>query len=160
MAILGSGPFRYEVSGDDWGELPDGWTYKEATAVAVDRNDNVYVFNRGGHPIIVYDREGKFLRSWGDGVFSVPHGIAMGPDDTVFCIDNGDSTVRKFTLDGKLLFTLGEADNPSPPMSGLPFNKPSHVAVDPLWRLLPVPDDAPVWTDDFSNLLAVIDWWP
>ncbi len=34
------------------------------------------------------------------------------------------------------------------------------LAVDPLWRLLRVPDDAPVWTDDFSNLLAVIDWWP
>ncbi len=34
------------------------------------------------------------------------------------------------------------------------------LAVDPLWRRLRGPDDAPVWTDDFSNLLAVIDWWP
>ena len=69
MVQLGSAEHTYEVSGKDWGDLPEGWTYKEATAVAVDSRDQVYVFNRGGHPIIIYDREGRFLRSWGEGVF-------------------------------------------------------------------------------------------
>ena len=55
MAILESGELKYEVSGRDWGDLPEGWTYKEATAVALDSKDNVYVFNRGGHPVIVFD---------------------------------------------------------------------------------------------------------
>ena len=50
MTLLGSGEFTYEVSGEDWGDLPDGWTYREATAVAVDSKDNVYVFNRGTCP--------------------------------------------------------------------------------------------------------------
>ena len=63
MATLGSGRFTYEVSGEDWGKLPKGWTYKEATAVAVDSGDNVYVFNHGGHAITVFDTDGKFLRS-------------------------------------------------------------------------------------------------
>lgn len=131
MALLGRGKYTYEVSGEDWGELPEGWTYKEGTAVAVDSKDNVYVFNRGGHPVIVFDSDGKFLRSWGEGDFPSPHGITIGPDDSVYCVDTGEHTVRKFTADGKLLLTLGERGSPAPLMSGKPFNKPTHMAVDP-----------------------------
>jgi DNA-binding beta-propeller fold protein YncE len=132
MATLGSGAHTYEVSGENWGSLPEGWSYKEATAVAVDESDNVYVFNRGGHPIIVFDREGNFLRSWGEGEFPSPHGVAIGPDDSVYCADTRDNTVRKFTLDGKLLLTLGSSGRPAPIWSGDPLNKPTHMAVD--WR--------------------------
>ena len=64
--LLGSGNFQYEVD-VAWGKLPDGWTYKEAAAVGVDGNDNVYVFSRGDHPMIVFDRHGDFLRSVGRG---------------------------------------------------------------------------------------------
>ena len=39
--VLGEGDFRYEVSGQNWGNLPDGWVYKEATAVDVDSKDRV-----------------------------------------------------------------------------------------------------------------------
>jgi len=131
MVELGNGKYTYEVSGTDWGELPDGWTYREATAVAIDSNDNVYVFNRGGHSVIVFDRDGKFLRSWGEDLFSVPHGIAAGPDDSIYCVDVGYHTVRKFTQDGRLLLTIGPDDGPAPEMSGLPFNRPTHVAVNP-----------------------------
>ena len=45
-------------------------------------------------------------------------------------MDNGDSTVRQFTLDGKLLMTLGTPHQPSPRMSGEPFCVPAHVAFD------------------------------
>ena len=131
MAIIGSGEYTYQVSGEDWGTLPDGWTYKEATAVAVDARDNVYVFNRGNHPVIVFDRDGKFLRSWGEGIFTNPHGVAVGPDDTVFCVDASDHTVRKYTTEGKLLMTIGTEGKGAPPMSGDPFSLPTHVAVDP-----------------------------
>ena len=112
MAQLGSGEYTYEVSGENWGELPDGWVYQEATAVAVDSSDDVYVYNRGGHPVIVFDSDGKFLRSWGEDIFITPHGITIGPDDSVFCVDVGDCTVRKLTTDGKVLFTLGDPGNP------------------------------------------------
>jgi hypothetical protein len=140
MAQLGSGEYTYEVSGDNWGELPDGWIYREATAVAVDSSDNVYVFNRGGHPVIVFDSEGKFLSSWGEDIFATPHGITIGPDDSVYCVDTGDSTIRKLTTDGKLIFTLGDPGNPAPPMSGKPFNRPTHVGVDPRNGILYVAD--------------------
>ena len=58
--------------------------------VAVDSHDNVYVLNRSEHPVIVFDRDGNFLRSWGEGAFSDrTHGIYVGPDDSVFCVDDG-----------------------------------------------------------------------
>jgi DNA-binding beta-propeller fold protein YncE len=100
MALAGSGMFTYEMSA--------GWSLLEATAVAVASSDNVYVFNRGEHPVIVFDSDGNFLRSWGEGVFTVPHGVAVGPDGSIYCVDSGDHTVRKFTPKGELLMTIGE----------------------------------------------------
>ena len=61
--IVGSGQFRYRVVAE-WAKLPDGWSFKEVGGVGVDRHDNVYVFNRGEHPMIIFDREGNFRRSW------------------------------------------------------------------------------------------------
>ena len=130
--VLGDGEFQYEISGENWGRLPDGWNYREATAVAVDEQDRVYVFNRGTCPIVVFDQIGNMLDSWGQGIFDNPHGISLDLDGNLFCVDSGDSTVRKFTPEGELLMTIGEANQPSQPMSGNPFNAPTHVATDPI----------------------------
>jgi DNA-binding beta-propeller fold protein YncE len=116
---------------DEWGTLPDGWRYLEATAVAVDSKDRVYVFNRGEHPVIVFDRDGRFLRSWGEGLFSRAHGITIGPDDSLWLTDDGNHTIRQFTPEGKLLLTIGAAGRPADPHSGKPFNRPTHVALCP-----------------------------
>ena len=131
MAVtIGSGDFRYEVI-EGWGKLPDGWTFKEVAAVAVDQKDRVYCFTRGAHPVIVFDREGNFLHSWGEDIFKRAHGAAMSPDDTIFLTDDGDHTVRKCTLDGKVLLTLGVAGKPAAYQSGEPFNRCTHVAFSP-----------------------------
>ena len=130
MVTLGTAGYTYHVA-EGWGNLPDGWSFKEAAAVGVDSKDNVYVFNRGEHPMIVLDREGNFIRSWGEGIFPRAHGITMMPDDTIFCTDDGDHTVRKCTLDGQVLLTLGISGKPAAFMSGDPFNRCTHVAMDP-----------------------------
>ena len=57
---LGSGAYRYRVV-ENWAQLPEGWEFKDVGAVAVDSKDRVYVFNRGEHPMMVFDREGNFL---------------------------------------------------------------------------------------------------
>jgi hypothetical protein len=106
MVRLGSGDYIYEPV-EAWGQLPPGWDYKEVGGVGVDSNANVYVFNRGEHPMIVFDRDGNFLRSWGEGVFKRAHGVYVAPDDTLWLTDDGDHTVRHCTLDGKILLTLG-----------------------------------------------------
>ena len=109
---LGSDQFVYEVE-VGWEKMPPGYSWREAVAVAVDSRDHVYVFNRGDHPVMVFDSEGNFLRSWGEGLFTRPHGITLGPDDTLYCTDDGAHAVRQCTLDGKVLMTIGVPDKPS-----------------------------------------------
>ena len=116
---------------EGWGRLPDGWSFVEATSVAVDGSDNVWVFNRGPHPVIVFDRDGKFLRSWGEGLIRRAHGIGIGPDGTVWLTDDLHHTIRQFTPAGTLRLTLGDPDQASTLHGGKPFNRPTHSAVCP-----------------------------
>ena len=98
--ILGSGEHRYRVV-ENWAKLPDGWEFRDVAAVAVDSKDRIYVFNRGQHPMIVFDRDGNFLRSWGEGLFNRAHGIHIDSDDNLYCTDDGDHTVRKIDHRGQ-----------------------------------------------------------
>ena len=128
--ILGSGEHRYRVV-ENWAKLPDGWEFRDVAAVAVDSKDRIYVFNRGQHPMIVFDRDGNFLRSWGEGLFSRAHGIHIDSDDNLYCTDDGDHTVRKTTTEGKVLLTIGVPNQPAPFLSGKPFNRCTHTALSP-----------------------------
>jgi hypothetical protein len=64
--------------------------------VAVDAQDRVYVLNRGqspmspDHPVIVFERDGTFVRSFGDGLFTFAHGISLDAAGNVYCVDSGD----------------------------------------------------------------------
>jgi sugar lactone lactonase YvrE len=138
---LGQGTHRYELV-ENWEQLPPGFTHGDVAGVSTDSRDRVYVFNRSEHPLLVYNRDGSFLQSWGEGVFKRPHGITIH-DDIVYLADDSDHTVRKFTLDGDLLMTLGTPDQPSdtgyaPAVSTRlttiargagPFNRPTRLSV-------------------------------
>jgi len=129
-AVVGSGDFTYRVE-PGWGKLPAGWDLADVGGVAVDRQDRVYVFNRGGHPMIVFDRAGNFLHSWGEDLFKRPHAVHLAPDDTIWCADEGDHVIRHCTLDGKVLSTLGNPGRPAEEFSGLPFNRCTQTALTP-----------------------------
>ena len=128
--ILGSGEHRYRVV-ENWAKLPDGWSLTDVASVAVDSKDRIYVFNRGAHPMVVFDREGNFLRSWGEGLFNRAHGLHIDADDNLYCTDDGDHTVRKCSTDGKVLLTIGIPNKPAPFMSGEPFHRCTHTALSP-----------------------------
>jgi hypothetical protein len=128
--IVGSGAYTYRAE-EGWGQLPPGWAFGDVAAVGTDKNDNVYVFNRSEHPMVVFDRAGNFLRSWGEGIFKRAHGVHMGPDDTIYLTDDGDHTVRKCTLDGKVLLEIGIPGKPAEKFSGLPFHRCTHTALSP-----------------------------
>ncbi len=128
--MLGSGEYRYRVI-ENWAKLPDGWEFMDVGAVGVDSKDRVYVFNRGAHPMMVFDRDGSFLTSWGEGVFKRAHGLHIDKDDFLYCTDDGDHTVRKCTTDGKVVMTLGVPGKPAPFMSGEPFHRCTHTALSP-----------------------------
>ena len=117
---------------EGWGELPPGYTYRDGAAVCVDSKDNVYVFNRGAHPVIVFDRDGKFLRSWGEDIgFVNAHGAAAGPDDMLYLTDDFGAAVRKCTPEGKVVLTIGTPGKPAPRFCGDPFNRCTHTALSP-----------------------------
>ena len=129
-SIIGENGFYYELSGSNWGKLPKGCVYKEATSVAVNSKDNVYVYNRGTIPMIVFNKNGDVLDTWENMEVKAAHGVSIGPNDEVYCVDVGDNTVKKFSSEGKLLMTLGTSGQKSPKLSGLPFSSPTDVAVD------------------------------
>jgi len=127
---LGSGDHAYDELAD-WAKLPEGWTFREVADVAVDSRDRVYVFNRGEHPMMIFEQDGTFVGSWGEGLFTRPHGVTLGPDETLYCADDGAHCIRKCSLNGQILMTIGIPGQPAPRQSGQPFNQPTKVAFDP-----------------------------
>jgi DNA-binding beta-propeller fold protein YncE len=128
--IVGSGGYTYKVV-ENWAKLPAGWEFQDVAVVACDAQDRVYVFNRGEHPMIVFDRDGNMLSAWGENLFHRAHGLHVAADQTLYCTDDGDHTVRKCTLDGKVLLEIGIPGRPSAFMSGEPFNRCTHTALSP-----------------------------
>ena len=142
--LYGDGKYTYELV-DEWARCPEGWSFIDVSGLSVDSQDRVYVFSRSAHPITVFDREGNLLNSWGEGLFSHPHSIYIGPDGSVYCTDDLNHTVSKFTPEGKRLLLLGNKDQPSDTgympqddifeglatikRGGPPFNRPTGVAL-------------------------------
>jgi hypothetical protein len=81
--MLGGGEYVYQELAE-WARLPEGWSLKEVVDIAVDAQDRVHVFNRGEHPMIVFEPDGSFVTAWGEGLFARPHGVTLGPDGTAW----------------------------------------------------------------------------
>src|SRR5216684_361288 len=90
-----------------WAKLPPGWNLGESSGVAVDKHDNVWVFNRGPHPVIQFDKNGKMLQSWGENTFNSSHGIRVDADGNIWAIDVKGHVVMKFDPAGRLQMILG-----------------------------------------------------
>jgi sugar lactone lactonase YvrE len=132
---------------EEWAQLPEGVDVL-AASVTVDANDNVYCFSRvKEHPVVVFDRDGNFLRSWGAGLFAFPHTIRADKDDNLWLVDRDHAQMMLFTTEGKLLRTIGtkgfRSDTGVPPddfrsdayqkvtHGGSPFNLPTDIDVAP-----------------------------
>jgi DNA-binding beta-propeller fold protein YncE len=85
------------------------------SAVAPDAEGNIYVIHRpadGSDPIVVLNPQGKFIASWGKGLFTMPHGIRVDPEGYVWTTDSVSSTVQKFTRHGEKLLHIDVGDVP------------------------------------------------
>ena len=67
----------------------------------------VYVLQRKDPPVLVYERDGTFVGSWGTGEIADPHGLKI-TGDVVYTTDRTGSVAKSFTLEGKLLLELGQ----------------------------------------------------
>jgi len=130
MTILGSDNYRYEEV-SNWVKLPNGWDLGEVVDIAVDGQDHVYIFSRGVYPMMVFEEDGQFIRSWGKGLFTRPHGITIDKDGILYCVDDDGHWIGRFTAEGKLLSSIGTRNQGAVAQSGDPFNRPTKVAFDP-----------------------------
>ena len=139
MVRVGAGARGYEQV-EDWEKLPEGWVLGQ-TAIVTDSQDRVYLFNRSDHPLIVLDRDGKFLNSWGEGDLPDAHGMFIDADDNLYMPVKNSHVVLKYSPDGNLLMTMGDWDKPSDTgwtgdvndpakQAAGPFNRPSDIALD------------------------------
>ena len=144
MKPVGTGQYTYEVI-EQWGSLPAGMSFGPMSAVAADSQGRIYAFQRKDPPVLVFDREGTYLDSWGDSAIADPHGFFIGPDDVVYLTDRDDHVALRFTLDGKPLGVLGNRGQPSDTgceedggrvvRAAGPFNKPTEMVVAPSGEL-------------------------
>lgn len=112
----------------NWDKLPDGWVWGCIAAVACDSKDRVYVFSRSEHHLVIFDREGNFLDSWGDHVLRDAHGIYIDCEDNVYCTENSNHCIYKFNRQGELVMTVGTPGRAAE-KDGDIFNQPTDVAV-------------------------------
>jgi DNA-binding beta-propeller fold protein YncE len=139
VALAASGRTRQQAAGGKrgadyklvagWPRLPEQIKLGEVTAVATDTADHVYLFHRGKNPIIVLDRAGNYLRSWGDDLVKNAHGLRLDREGNVWITDLGHHLVMKFEPRGKLLLTLGTRGKSGAKRDT--FNKPADVAFGP-----------------------------
>ena len=128
------GLMKYRVNirfGEEPDTMPEGWKFGRVSAVATNPQGEVFVFQRGikADPIIVFDPKGKYLRSWGKGMFGNPHGLRVDRNGDVFVTDNGDHQVMKFSKTGQLLMTLGIKRQAG--TNNKTFNRPTDIAFAP-----------------------------
>lgn len=99
---------------------PPDWVLDFTSSLAVDRHGVIYLFQRGekADPIIAVDQQGKILRSWGRGLYKIPHGIRVDPQGNIWTVDAAISVVHKFTSQGKQLLEINVGGIPEKRRSG------------------------------------------
>jgi len=128
------GQLKYRVNirfGQEPETMPPGWTFGRVSGVATDAAGRVYVAHRGtvADPIVVFDAKGKYLRSWGKGLFGSPHAMRVDREGNIWSTDTVTHQVLKFTPEGKLLMELGVKGQTGADQKT--FNRPTDVAFTP-----------------------------
>ena len=127
-AVVPTGPKLAYHPVENWAKLPAGWNLGECSGVAVDKLDNVWVFNRGTHPVIQFDKSGNMLQAWNDVPVKSSHGIRIDTEGNIWLIDVAGHKVLKVSPSGKILMVIGAvggaAGNETAKYS---FNRPTNV---------------------------------
>ena len=147
---------------ENWAQFPPGVAkWAAATGVDVDAHDNVYVLHRNeSMPIMVFDRHGKFLRAWGQGMFQTTHFLRVDRSGYVWVTDRGNMQAFKFNSEGKLLMTLGKKGVTGDNTSQDAFNGMADLAVARSGDIFIADGEGPnTRVVKFSRDGTFIKWW-
>lgn len=119
---------------EGWAKLPAGMEWGQVISAYPDSHGNVWVFHRKDPPILEFDGSGKFVRSFGAGMFVQPHGLSVDRDGNIWATDQNAKDGKgqqaiKFSPEGKVLMTLGKAGIAG--SGNDTFSGPCDVAVAP-----------------------------
>ncbi|MBM3814265.1 MAG: 6-bladed beta-propeller [Acidimicrobiia bacterium] len=131
-ADLASAPKLPHRLVENWAQLPAGWNFGECTGVEVDANDYVWVYNRGRHPVMQFDKNGKFLSAFEEAPVTSAHGLGIDPDGNVWLVDVKGHAVMKFNRAGRLQMVITNAGKqPGNNEAQYAFNEPTGIAFTP-----------------------------
>ena len=104
------------------------------SSVTMDKTGLVYVLQRGekADPVLVVDRGGRIVRSWGKGMYKIPHSIRVDPAGNIWTVDAASSRVFKFTPRGEKLMEISVGGQPA---TRSEFNGTTDIAFGPNGRL-------------------------
>ena len=166
VAVLQAVPMRAAESHyqlvESWAKFPPAVTkWEAATGVDVDAHDNVYVLHRNeAMPIMAFDRHGKFLRAWGQGMFKTTHFLRVDPSGNVWVTDRGDMQAFKFNNQGKLLLTIGKKGVTGDNASQDTFNGMADLAVAKNGDVFIADGEGPnTRVVKFSKDAKFVKWW-
>lgn len=111
----------------DWPKPPATLRLGAISGVAIDSQDRVFVLQRAEPPVLVFNRAGEFVMSWGQGMLKTPHGLRIDRDDSVWVTDMARHVVVKYSSAGKPLLILGQFDVAGDRPDR--FNKPTDTAI-------------------------------
>lgn len=132
MITLGAASHRYEWI-ENWAQLPDGKAFGYTHGVATDQHDNVIIHNQSAEAVCVFDRDGRFVRSWGAEFKEGAHGMFLSREagqEFLYFADIFRRVVVKTTLGGEKVFQFGMPDQPDIYSDAKEF-RPTDVCVAP-----------------------------
>jgi DNA-binding beta-propeller fold protein YncE len=93
-----------------------GWALGMVSWVAAGPDGLIYLLQRGDNadPVVVVDRNGKIVRSWGKGLYTTPHAIRIDQQGNVWTTDAASSMVYKFSAQGAKLLEIEVGGQPTP----------------------------------------------
>ena len=111
-----------------WAQLPRGMNFGECSGVDIDKDDNVWVFNRGPHALIMFDRNGKMLEAWKDLPVKSSHGVRIDAEGNIWTVDVVGHSIIKFDRTGRVRLVIAQpSGRPGDNSSKDAFNRPTGM---------------------------------
>ncbi|MHC4535909.1 MAG: peptidyl-alpha-hydroxyglycine alpha-amidating lyase family protein [Planctomycetota bacterium] len=123
------GDTAHYVVDTTWPKKPDRFKWAQMAGIAVDKQDQIYIYTRSQPTVQVYNTDGALLRAWFIEDSSGSHFIRVGPEGNIWTANIAEHVIRKYDTSGKLLLTLGETGVAGADKGH--FDKPTDMAILP-----------------------------